>query len=142
MKAATTKKRSGTCLCGAVRFEIEGPMRGVLICHCGQCRKHHGHAAAFTSTPMEKFRFLESQSLAWYRSSEGAERGFCRICGSNLFWRRVGGGTLSVSAGSIDPPTGLSCAAHLFTAFKGDYYDIPKDGLERHAEWMPPRLSQ
>lgn len=142
MKVTTIEKRSGSCLCGAVRFEIEGPMRGVLFCHCGQCRKHHGHAAAFTSAPFEKFTFLERQSLAWYRSSDGAERGFCGICGSNLFWRRIGGRGLSVTAGSIDPPTGLSCAAHLFTAFKGDYYDIPKDGLERHAEWMPPRPSQ
>jgi hypothetical protein len=142
MKATTIEKRSGSCLCGAVRFEIEGPMRGVLFCHCGQCRKQHGHAAAFTSAPFEKFTFFERQSLAWYRSSDGAERGFCGICGSNLFWRRIGGRRLSVTAGSIDPPTGLSGAAHLFTAFKGDYYDIPKDGLERHAEWMPPRPSR
>ena len=133
------EKRSGGCLCGAVRFDIEGPMREVLICHCGQCRKQHGHAAAFTSAPLEKFRFLEAHSLAWYRSSDGAERGFCKICGSTLFWRSIGSDGLSVTAGSLDKPTGLSCTAHLFTAFKGDYYEIPEDGLERHAEWSRPK---
>jgi hypothetical protein len=127
--------RTGSCLCGSVRFEVRGPMRPVLICHCGQCRKHHGHAAAFTSAPAERFRFVEERGLAWYRSSEEAERGFCRDCGSSLFWRRIGARSLSVTAGSLDEPTGLACGAHLFTAFKGDYYELPEDGVERHATW-------
>jgi hypothetical protein len=133
-------KLSGSCLCGAVRFEVTGPMRDVLICHCKQCRKQHGHAAAFTSAPAENFRFMEERGLAWYRSSQEAERGFCRGCGSTLFWRRIGAATLSVTAGSLEQPTGLHCAAHLFTAFKGDYYELPEDGVERHATWMPRRL--
>ena len=93
--------------------------------------------AAFTGAPAEKFRFLQQRGLAWFRSSEEAERGFCRECGSSLFWRRIGSATLSVTAGSLDEPTGLKCGAHLFTAFKGDYYDLPEDGVERHAAYMP-----
>jgi hypothetical protein len=127
--------RTGGCLCGSVRFEVRGPMRPVLICHCGQCRKQHGHAAAFTSALASEFRFLEERGLAWYRSSEEAERGFCRDCGSSLFWRRTGSRSLSVTAGSLDEPTGLTCGAHLFTASKGDYYELPEDGVERHATW-------
>ena len=134
-------KRSGGCLCGAVRFEVAGPLREVLICHCKQCRTQHGHAAAFTGAPAEKFRFLEQRGLAWYRSSEKAERGFCRECGSSLFWRRSGGSTLSVTAGSIDEPTGLVSGAHLFTASKGDYYELPDDGVERHATSPRPNAS-
>ncbi len=136
MSAMTEEKRTGGCLCGAVRFEVAGPMRAVLICHCGQCRRQHGHAAAYTSAPREKFRFLAESGLGWYRSSEAAERGFCRACGSSLFWRRIGGVGLSVAAGALDEPTGLSCGAHLFTVSKGDYYELPEDGLPRHAEWM------
>jgi hypothetical protein len=140
MNAMEEKTRTGGCLCGAMRFAVTGPLREVLICHCGQCRRQHGHAAAFTNAPQERFRFLEERGLAWYRSSEDAERGFCRECGSSLFWRRLGGPTLSVTAGSLDGPTGLSCRAHVFTAWKGDYYEIPEDGLERHAGWRhPPR---
>jgi hypothetical protein len=52
-----------------------------------------------------------------------------------MFWRRIGAASLSVTAGSLDEPTGLACGAHLFTAFKGDYYEIPDDGVERHATW-------
>jgi hypothetical protein len=128
--------RQGNCLCGAVRFEVSGPMRDILICHCAQCRRQHGHAAAFTNAPKEKFKFLEDRGLTWYRSSDGAERGFCRECGSNLFWRRVNGSTLSVTPGSLESPTGLTCGAHVFTAWKGDYYDLPEDGLPRYAEWQ------
>ena len=133
--------RTGSCLCGSVRFEVRGPMREVLICHCKQCRRQHGHAAAYTNAPAEKFRFLEQRGLAWHRSSEEAERGFCRECGSSLFWRRIGARSLSVTAGSLDEPTGLACGAHLFTAYKGDYYEIGEDGVARHATWReaPPR---
>jgi hypothetical protein len=93
-------------------------MRDILICHCAQCRRQHGHAAAFTNAPKEKFKFLEDRGLTWYRSSDGAERGFCRECGSNLFWRRVNGSTLSVTPGCLENPTGLTCGAHVFTAWK------------------------
>lgn len=130
------EKRTGGCLCGAVRFEVAGPMREVLICHCKQCRTQHGHAAAFTGAPADRFRMVEQRGLAWYRSSDKAERGFCRECGSSLFWRRIGAAHLSVTAGSLDEPTGLTCGAHVFTAFKGDCYEIGEDGVERHAEWM------
>ena len=58
--------RTGSCLCGSVRFEVRGPMREVLICHCKQCRKQHGHAAAFTSAPANQFRFIEDRGLAGY----------------------------------------------------------------------------
>ena len=131
--------RQGSCLCGAVRFEVSGPMRDILICHCSQCRRQHGHAAAFTNAPKEKFRFMEHRGLAWYRSSDGAERGFCRECGSNLFWRRLNAPTMSVTPGSLENPTGLTCSAHVFTAWKGDYYGLPEDGLTRYAEWQQAR---
>ena len=98
------ENRKGGCLCGAVRFEIKGPMRDVLICHCRQCRRQHGHSAAFTNAPAERFDFLEQRGLSWYRSSEKAERGFCRECGSALFYRRTGNPTLSVTAGSLSAP--------------------------------------
>ena len=135
------ENRKGGCLCGAVRFEIKGPMRDVLICHCRQCRRQHGHPAAFTNAPAERFEFLEQRGLSWYRSSEKAERGFCRECGSALFYRRIGNPTLSVTAGSLEDPTGLRCNAHLFIASKADYYELPEDGIQRYGTWPRPSAS-
>ena len=67
-----------------------------------------------------------SPRLAWFPSSETARRGFCPTCGSNLFWD--GPGThLSIVAGTLDAPTGISLAGHIFVADKGDYYDVADD---------------
>jgi hypothetical protein len=60
----------------------------------------------------------------WYRSSASAERGFCNRCGGNLFWRTLDGDTLSIAAGSLDTPTGLKTAEHIFVADKSDYYEL------------------
>ncbi len=127
-------RREGGCLCGAVRYEIRGELRQVIACHCRQCQKSHGNFAAYTKVPLEGFTLTAQEGLKWYRSSETARRGFCRHCGSSLFWERLDvgdlSGDLSVAAGSIDPPSGLVTICHIFTADKGDYYEIA-DGLEQ-----------
>ncbi len=115
---------SGSCLCGGVRYEIRGPLRDVVACHCSQCRKTSGHFVAMTNVPVDAIAFLASNSLVWYRSSASAERGFCNRCGGNLFWRTLDGDTLSIAAGSLDTPTGLKTAEHIFVADKSDYYEL------------------
>ena len=114
----------GGCLCGAVRYRVTGPLRPVIACHCTQCRKTSGHHVAATSAPRDKVEV--HGPVAWFASSETARRGFCPTCGSNLFWD--GPGThLSIMAGTLDAPTGLSLAGHIFVADKGDYYNIADD---------------
>ncbi len=66
----------------------------------------------------------------WYESSETAKRGFCPSCGSFLFWKHADEDTISFSLGSIDGPSGLRLQKHIFTADKGDYYDVA-DGVEQ-----------
>lgn len=113
--------RSGGCLCGNVRYEASGDMRPVIACHCTQCRKTSGHHVAATGAAREKVTI--SGDVTWYASSDMARRGFCAVCGSNLFWD--GPGThLSIMAGTLDTPTGLALAGHIYTADKGDYYEI------------------
>ena len=114
----------GGCLCGAVRYEVAGPLRGVTACHCSQCRRTSGHYAAMSSAPSASITFTSAATLSQYRSSTTAERGFCNICGSNLFWREFGSDTTSITAGTLDLPTGLTITSHIFTADKSDYYDI------------------
>lgn len=124
-------QRRGSCLCGAVRFHIDGPMRAVVACHCRQCRKTHGHYAAYSAVPAAALTLESEDSLRWYRSSEQAERGFCGQCGASLFWRRHEAETISVAAGALDEPTGLRLAGHIFTDDAGDYYTLA-DGLPAH----------
>lgn len=119
---------SGGCLCGAVRYEARGPLRDVVICHCGRCRRTHGHVGAYTEVASEDLALLEDRGLGWY-IADGRERGFCRECGASLFWRRAGGGSTSIAAGTLDEPTGLRTVAHIFVDSKGDYYELADELL-------------
>lgn len=125
--------RTGACLCGAVRFETRGALRGVVYCHCSQCRKQTGHYYAATNVADEELAIEGSDDLTWYAASPQAKRGFCRICGSALFWKRNGSNVTSVMAGAFDSPSGLAGQAHIFVADKGDYYEID-DGLPRYEQ--------
>ena len=121
---------TGRCLCGAIHFEIDGPLRDVVVCHCSQCRRQHGAPPGYTQAAWEHIRLDGEESLAWYRSSEKARRGFCRICGSSLFWEPIGTRRVSIAAGSLDAPTGLRTIRHIFVADKGDEYEI-HDGADQ-----------
>jgi hypothetical protein len=126
---------TGGCLCGAVKFEIDGPMRDVVACHCGQCQKTHGNFAAYSATDTDKLRLTEDRGLAWFISSETARRGFCRECGASLFWEPNFADYTAVAAGALDSPTGLKLVRHIFTDDKPDWYEIA-DGLEQVAQSM------
>ncbi|RLK00565.1 GFA family protein [Ruegeria conchae] len=123
---------TGSCLCGAVAFVVDGDLTPPNACHCGQCRKQSGHLWASTVTHQDNLNFTASETLGWYRASDIAKRGFCRACGSFLFWQHNDEDTIAISVGSLDEPTGLKLAQHIFVADKGDYYDI-KDDLPQRA---------
>jgi len=125
---------TGSCLCGGVRWRVRGPLRAITACHCTQCRKASGHFSAYSGAPHDAFEIEAGDSLKWYRSSPSATRGFCGTCGSVLFWQPEGAARVAISAGSIDGPTGLAIAKHIFCADKGDYYEIndAAEHLETH----------
>jgi hypothetical protein len=125
------ERHSGSCLCGAVAYEVEGPLREVIGCHCTQCRKQTGHYMAATAAKLDKFRIVKDEGLRWYRSSDMAERGFCQICGSTLFWQGKGRDYVAIAAGTVDGDTGLRIAGHIFCADKGDYYEIMDGNYQR-----------
>ncbi len=118
----------GSCLCGAVRFRTSGPLRGVIYCHCSQCRKQTGHYVAATQVADADIVIDGAENLAWYAASPDARRGFCKTCGSLLFWKDNRLDRVSVMAGSFERPSGLAGTSHIFVADKGDYYAID-DGL-------------
>ena len=131
---------SGQCLCGAVRFSTPGPLRDVSICHCKMCRRWHGHVGAYTSVPKATLAFAESRGLAWFHASDFARRGYCRDCGSSLFWERFDRDTISVTAGSLDDPTGVTTTLQIYTEDKGDYYALDERVASRAKTCdRPPR---
>lgn len=126
----------GSCLCGSVAFEVHGPLRSVIYCHCSQCRKQTGHFLAATSCAHADFHLIKSASLAWYKASPAAKRGFCNVCGSTMFWQpEPAGDRVSITAGVFDGPTGLKAQGHIYCADKGDYYEIPSNEGYTKAQW-------
>lgn len=125
---------SGGCLCGQVRYEVRGPIREVLVCHCVECRRWHGHVGAYTSAARSDLVVIQAQTLQWFDSpcsDTNARRGFCQACGSSLFWEAADGGTISIAAGTLDAPTRLRTKGHWYVSQAGDYYELPDDGLPR-----------
>jgi hypothetical protein len=107
----------------------------VLVCHCIECRRWHGHVSASTAAHKDDLVLLDERGLRWIqspRSDARARRGFCGECGSSLFWDPPGRETISIAAGTLDGPTGLGVISHWFTSQAGDYYELPEDGLPRH----------
>lgn len=117
---------TGHCLCGKVRFEVRGPLSDAHACHCGQCRRQSGHFVVGTAAKREDFVLLAGETLAWFRSSPIAQRGFCSACGSVMFWDD-GGSLMSINAGCLNQPTGLKITKHIFVDDIPDYYTLDDD---------------
>ena len=122
---------TGGCLCGGVRYRVDGPLRDVIFCHCTRCRRTHGHFAAYTACARTDLELVESRGLRWFER-DGSRRGFCAECGASVLWERPERATISVAAGTLDGPTGLRGSHHAFVADAGDYYEIG-DALPRTA---------
>lgn len=113
--------RSGRCLCGGVRYTVEDPVTAPQICHCRECQRQSGHAWAAITAPVAQMRLTDEGSLGWYRASAKARRGFCRECGSFLFWQRVGADTIDISMGSLDDRADLHLEAEIWCAEQAPY---------------------
>ncbi len=124
------KTHKGGCLCGSVRYEVRGALRPALICHCSMCQRQHGGPAHYSAAMGQSLRLTAEEGLTWYRASPHARRGFCKACGSSLFWKPEEGDYTAVSCGSLDPPSQVSVAGHVYLVDQGDYYEI-HDSLPR-----------
>lgn len=121
MNEAEKPRATGSCICGAVRYEIHGALRDVSFCHCVMCQRVLSHYAAYTACAPEALQVTGERHLRWYRSSPAARRAFCKRCGSQLFWEPVHREHISVSAGSLDQPTGLKPSRHIYCEHVADY---------------------
>ncbi|MHC0054304.1 GFA family protein [Actibacterium sp. D379-3] len=123
----------GSCLCGAVQFEVEGELSPPDACHCTICRKQSGHYFASTDVPKTALTLEGEGHVIWYQSSPKVRRGFCAICGSALFFDPLHRDWIGIAMGAFDKPTGTRLGIHIFVADKGDYYDIA-DGLPQNQQ--------
>ena len=121
----------GSCLCGAVSFEVANELPRPDACHCTQCRKVSGHFFVSTDIPRAALTIHGADNVTWFQSSEKVRRGFCSTCGSTLFWDPIHRDWIGIAMGAFDKPTGTTTALHIFVADKGDYYEIG-DGLPQH----------
>jgi len=117
------KTLTGGCLCGAVRFTAAPAKREVGACHCSMCRKWS--AGPFLAIDCSgSFKIDDPSNLGLYRSSEWAERGFCKVCGTPLFYRLVGKDFYEVSVEALDDTGGLVLTSQIFVDEKPAYYDF------------------
>ena len=123
----------GSCLCGAVSFEVAGELPPPDACHCTMCRKTSGHYYAGTDVLKDALTVTGSENVTWYQSSKKVRRGFCSTCGSSLFFDPPHRDWIGVSMGAFEKPTDTKLAIHIFVADKGDYYEIA-DGLPQNQQ--------
>jgi hypothetical protein len=125
----------GSCLCGAVRFEVTRPFETVTQCHCTSCKKISGGVGTVSGrASTDSIQILEGeQLLRTYQPEEGSAKTFCSACGSNLF----GGGwpespQASVRLSALDDPFDRKPEQHIFVRSVAPWETLPDDGAPRY----------
>ena len=131
---------TGGCLCGGIRFEVDGPFRRAGHCHCSRCRRHSGTAVSTQGRVLqEHFRLLAGADLVrTYKPEGGASKAFCSRCGSSLFggdWPE--GPEVSIRLGAVDGDPGIRPQYHTFVESRAPW-DTITDDLPRYPGALPP----
>jgi hypothetical protein len=133
MTADTTSptKHAGGCLCGAVRYEFDGPAKWVGFCHCQSCRRNTGAPlAAFVGLPRERFRYANGKPVR-FESSPRTWRSFCAACGSPLTYESERwADEVHVNMGTLDAPQAFQPTFHVHVAEQLPWLHFA-DGLPR-----------
>ena len=118
--------KTGSCLCGAVKFTLNTPPAEAGACHCEMCRKWSGGVYLAITANADDVSFTSDDSLATYASSDWAERGFCKTCGSSLFYRVTAPGPhhgqYHFGLGTLDDPSGITLTSEIFIDAKPEAY--------------------
>lgn len=117
-------KTRGSCLCGEVRFEIEGSFEHFFLCHCKYCQKDTGSSYAsnlFSTTASLRWLSGENRVKVFNLPSTLHVKSFCSNCGSALPGVQMNGNLIVVPAGSLDEMVMIKPDAHIFTASKADW---------------------
>lgn len=123
---------TGGCLCGALRFEIDGPVRMRGLCLCRTCQKVSGGAGnLFVGLEAAAFRYTRGEPRRFARAdaSDAPAREFCAECGVHVASRspKAPGG-LIVKVGALDAPGAFGKADMVFwTQEKQAFHHLPED---------------
>jgi hypothetical protein len=134
---ASNSGREGGCLCGAIRYRIEGEPVFTAICHCSMCRRASAApAVAWAMYPQPQVTFVKG-TPATYHSSPGAQRGFCNQCGTQIsFVGEIIPGLIDITIGSLDAPDEVAPMLHYWESKRVSWLHIADD-LPRFAEFPP-----
>jgi len=131
---------TGSCLCGAVRFEVDEPFEGVSACHCESCKKISGGVGTASGrVRTEAIRIVAGRDLlTTYQPAEGSAKTFCSVCGTNFF----GGGWpesehTSVRLSALEEPFEGKIGSHIFVRSVAPWEVLPEDGAERFETRAP-----
>jgi hypothetical protein len=131
---------TGGCNCGAIRFEVAGPLVGAGYCHCTRCQRRSGTAASpQAQTAPNAFRLLSGDdALKRFSPPGGSDKAFCSFCGSAIFSQDPARPeVVNIRLGVFDRDPGIRPQYHQFVAFAAPWEAIPEDGLPRYDERRP-----
>ena len=131
----------GSCLCGQVRYEIDGVIRNIVYCHCSRCRKAQGSAfAANGIVAAAEFRLVNGKdNLRGYESSPGQTKYFCQTCGSPMLSHSTAQpDQVRIRLGTLDSAISERPVAHIFATSKANWEDICGD-LPQYPDYEPGR---
>ncbi|WP_421863335.1 GFA family protein [Motiliproteus sp.] len=137
-------KVSGRCLCGAVAVAVQQVDPSVSSCHCRMCRRWGGGPLHALDCGAD-VAFTGVDHIATFDSSEWAERGFCRDCGTHLFYRIKASGQYILPVGLLDDEPSWQLQAQIFVDEKPAYYNFAEStkmmtGAEVFAMYAPPEI--
>ncbi|MGB0866104.1 MAG: GFA family protein [Granulosicoccaceae bacterium] len=121
---------TGGCLCGAVRYRVDGSIEEVAACHCHQCKQAQGSAFALNAPlSTDSFRFLSGEDyLQSYRHTPNKRRVFCKQCGSALFSQRDDKPeVIRLRLGTLDSPQLPAPHYHIHTDSAVDWCGFSDD---------------
>ncbi|QIB65723.1 GFA family protein [Kineobactrum salinum] len=134
-------KRTGSCLCGAVRVSVDAAATDLGACHCARCRKWSGGPLMELECGSD-VKFEGFENIEVFKSSDWAERGFCKVCGSHLFIKSVESGEYGIPPGLFDSDKGIDFNRQVFFDKKPDYYSFSNTTRNITSEYIYEHFPQ
>lgn len=133
----------GGCLCGGVRWTLDGEPLSAGYCHCTRCQRRTGTGSSVSAfIEPDALHWLQGESLikGWLPPTDGAEKCFCGQCGAHLYSRSRDGSRVGIRMAAFDGDPGVRPSSRQFVAYAAGWEPIPDDGLPRFDQARPRDL--
>ncbi|SFV69395.1 Gfa-like protein [hydrothermal vent metagenome] len=117
----------GSCLCGEIKFEVNGKINDIVCCHCSQCRRAQGSAFATNgNVDVKDFKFIKGEEfLTKYKNNEQGDKYFCSLCGSPIMSKfHTAPNKIRIRLGTIESDIQEKISAHIFVNSKANWETI------------------